>query len=65
MERDMKRAIERDLRLDEYSVPPESQPGRPYVVTTGSPMNLRPQEIYAINQTLAASKATPGPPDNE
>jgi hypothetical protein len=62
MDGDMKRAIERDLRLNEFSVPLDSPIGRPFVVTTGSGMNPRPQEIYATNQTLAASKAGPVPP---
>jgi hypothetical protein len=59
MDGDMKREIERDLRLGEYSTPLDSPAGRPFVATTGSPMNPRPQEIYATNRTLAASKAPP------
>ena len=36
MDGDMKRAIERDLRLDEFSTPLDPQTGRPFVVTTGT-----------------------------
>ena len=61
MDGDMKRAIERDLRLDEFSTPLDPQTGRPFVVTTGQPMNLRPGEIDAVNRSRSASKAQPEP----
>jgi hypothetical protein len=58
MDEDLARAYERALRLDEVSFPIDPQEGRPFVLTTGQPMNLRPGEIYAVNRSRSASKAT-------
>jgi TIR domain len=45
METDLRSAIERFLRLDEFSTPLD----RPYVVTTGQPMNLN-RGVFVTNE---------------
>ena len=57
---DLRSAYEKVLRLNEFSYPLSPQGERPFVATTGQPMNQVPPEIYAFsNETLAASKAPP------
>jgi hypothetical protein len=55
MESDERSVIERFLRLADHSTPLD----RPFVATTGQPMNRVPPEYAFSNETPAASKAPP------